>query len=169
RAVAEQDYSDLLVSTFSEVFAASTEVNTEDPGIDLNIYVVPQGAGITKISDNILLRNKLQNYIDRRKMVTVQFQILDAFGVDTLVTFEVFISNTASKSTVSSAIRTALQNFFSLSTGGTGGDGIGFATPILLKDIANLIEGVVGVERFEIKRLTYRPRVDEKVIGLITD
>jgi hypothetical protein len=169
RAVAEQDYSDLLVSTFSEVFAASTEANTEDFGIDLNIYVVPQGSGITKISDNILLRNKLQNYIDRRKMVTVQFQILDAFGVDALITFEVFIANTASKSTVSSAIRTAVQNFFNISTGGTSGDGIGFATPILLKDIANLIEGVVGVERFEIKRLTYRPRVDKKVIGIITD
>lgn len=169
RAVAEQDYSDLLVSTFSEVFAASTEANLEDPGIDLNIYVVPQGVGITKISDNILLRNKLQNYIDRRKMVTIQFQILDAYGVDALVSFEVFISDTTSKSTVTTAIKTALQDFFNLSTGGTDGGGIGFATPILLKDIANLVEGIVGVERFEIKRLTYRPRVDEKVVGLITD
>lgn len=169
RAVAEQDYSDLLVSTFSEVFAASTEANLDDPGIDLNIYVVPQGVGITKITDNLLLRNKLQNYIDRRKMVTIQFQILDAYGVEALVSFEVFISNTASKSTVSNAIKTAVQNFFDLSAGGVDGDGIGFATPILLKDIANLIEGIVGVERFEIKRLTYRPRVDERVVGLITD
>jgi hypothetical protein len=169
RAVSEQDYSDLLVSTFSEVFAASTEANLEDPGIDLNIYVVPQGVGITKITDNILLKNKLQNYIDRRKMVTIQFQILDAYNIDALISFEVFISNTTSKSTVNNAIKAALQDFFDLSTGGVSQDGIGFATPILLKDIANLIEGIVGVERFEIKRLTYRPRVDEKIIGLITD
>lgn len=169
RAVAEQDYSDLLVATFSEVFAASTEANLEDPGIDLNIYVVPQGNGITKITDNTLLKNKLQNYIDRRKMVTIQFQILDAYGIDILVTFEVFISNTSSKSTISTAIKTSVKNFFDLSTGGVNADGIGFATPILLKDIANLVESISGVERFEIKRLTYRPRVDEKVIGIITD
>ena len=169
RAVSEQDYSDLIVTTFSEVFAASTEANTEQPGIDLNIYVVPQGVGITKISDNILLRNRIQSYVDRRKTVTVQFQILDAFGIDTLIGLEVFINNTASKTTVSSAIRTAISNFFNLSTGGVNGSGIGFSTPILLKDIGNLVESVIGVERFEIKRLSYRPRVNKKIIGLITD
>ncbi len=169
RAVAEQDYSDLLTANFSEVFAASTETNTTEAGIDLNIYVVPQGNGITAISDNILLRNKLSNFLDRRKMVTVQFQILDAFGVDTLFSFEIFITDTASKSTVRSAINTALTNYFSLSTGGTDGSGIGFAEHILLKDINNLIESISGVERFEIKRLTYRPRIDKKVIGLISD
>lgn len=169
RAVSEQDYSDLLTTTFSEVFAASTEANTEDPGIDLNIYVVPQGNGITKISDNILLRNKLSNYIDRRKMVTVQFQILDAFGVDILLALEVFISDTASKSTVTNSIKSALATFFSLNTGGVDGSGIGFSESILLKDMANIVEAVVGVERFEIKRLTYRPRIDEDVVGLITD
>jgi hypothetical protein len=164
RAVSEKDYSDLIVTTFSEVFAASTEANTEQPGIDLNIYVVPQGVGITKISDNILLRNRIQSYVDRRKTVTVQFQILDAFGIDILIGLEVFINNTASKSTVTSAIRTAISNFFNLSTGGVNGSGIGFSTPILLKDIGNLVEGVVGVER-----LSYRPRVDKKIVGLITD
>ena len=169
RAVAEQDYSDILVANFSEVFAASTEANTVDAGIDLNIYVVPQGVGITKISDNILLRNKLSNYIDRRKTVTVQFQILDAFGVDTLVGFEIFITDTTSKSTVINSVKTSLQNFFSLSTGGTSGSGIGFAAHILLKDIGNLIEAISGVERFEIKKLTYRPRIDKKVIGLLSD
>ena len=169
RAVAEQDYSDLLVSKFSEVFAASTEVNKEQAGIDLNVYVVPQGIGISKISDNILLRNKLTKYLDRRKMVTVQFQILDAFSVDTLISLEVFISDTASKTTVSSAIKTAIQNFFSLTTGAVDGSGVNFAENILLKDIANLIESVVGVERFEIKKLTYRPRIDKNVVGLISD
>lgn len=169
RAVAEQDYSDILVANFSEVFAASTEANLVDAGIDLNIYVVPQGVGITKISDNILLRNKLSNYIDRRKTVTVQFQILDAFGIDTLVGLEVFITDTTSKTTVLNSIKTALQDFFSLTTGGTSGSGIGFAAHILLKDIGNLIEAISGVDRFEIKKLTYRPRIAKRVIGLLSD
>lgn len=168
RAVAEQDYSDILVANFSEVFAASTEANTSDPGIDLNIYVVPQGVGITKISDNILLKNRLTNYIDRRKTVTVQFQILDAFGIDTLVGIELYVSDTTSKTTVLNSLKTSLQNFFSLSTGGVDGSGIGFAAKILLKDIGNLAEAITGVERVEIKRLTYRPRIDDRVIGLLT-
>lgn len=169
RAVSEQDYSDLLIANFSEVFTASTEANTEDPGIDLNIYVVPQGSGITNISDNILLRNRLSNFIDRRKMVTIQFQILDAFGIDTLFTFEIFISDTASKTVVSNSIRTAIKNFFNLSSGGSDGAGVKFAEPILIKDINNIIEAIPGVERFEIKRLTYRPRVDKKIVGLLTE
>ena len=169
RAVAEQDYSDILVANFSEVFAASTEANTTDAGIDLNIYVVPQGVGITNISDNILLRNRLTNFIDRRKTVTVQFQILDAFGIDTLVGLEIFITDTTSKTTVLNSLTTSLQNFFSLSTGGSDGSGIGFAEKILLKDIANLVEAIPGVDRFEIKRLTYRPRIDERVVGLLTE
>lgn len=169
RAVAEQDYSDLLVSKFSEVFAASTEANTSDPGIDLNIYVVPQGLGIPKISDNLLLKTKLSNYVDRRKTVTVQFQILDAFGVDAVITLEVFISDTASKSTVSAAIKTALLDFFDLSTGGSEGSGVGFAENILLKDVANVIEGITGVTRFEIKRQSYRPRIAKNIVGLVSE
>lgn len=169
RAVTESDYSDILEANFTEVFAASTELNTVDPGIDLNVYVIPQGSGITNITDNLLLKNKLTNFIDRRKMVTTQFQILDAFGIQALITLEVFISDTASKTTVTEALQTAITNFFDLSTGGASGSGIEFAEHILLKDIDNLIEGISGVERFEIKRLTYRPRIQERVIGLITE
>lgn len=169
RAVSETDFSDILEANFTEVFAASTETNNEDPGIDVNIYVVPQGSGITSITANSLLVNALSNFIDRRKMVTVQFQILDAFGIDSLITLEVFITDTASRSTVSQSITTALVDFFSLTTGGPAGSGVGFAEPILLKDINALIAAIDGVDRFEIKRLTYRPRIAENVFGLLTD
>lgn len=168
RAVAEQDYSDLLLVNFSEVQAASTEKNTSDPGIDLNVYVIPTGVGISKISDNSSLKTKLSSYLDRRKMVTVQFEILDAYGVDVLISLEVFITDTASKNSVKQAINTALLNLFNLTTGGTSGAGIGFAEEILLKDISTIIQGISGVSRFEIKRLTYRPRVQKNVIGLNT-
>lgn len=169
RAVAEQDYSDILIANFSEVFAASTEKNDTDPGVDINIYVVPQGNGITKITDNTLLTNRLTSFLELRKMVTVQFQFLDAFGVDTLITLEVFISDTASKTTVTNAINTTITDFFDLSIGGVSGAGIGFAENILLKDIGDLVQEVEGVERFEIKKLTYRPRIDKNILGLVTE
>lgn len=169
RAVAETDYSDLIVTNFNEVFAASTEPNTTDVGIDLNIYVVPQGAGITNITENSLLLTRINNFVDRRKMVTVQFQILDAFGIEVIITLEVFISDTASKTTVRGAIETALLNFFSLTTGSVDQAGIGFAEEILLKDIYSVVENIDGVERFEIKRLSYRPRINKQIQGLVTE
>jgi hypothetical protein len=169
RAVSQSDYSDIIIANFSEVFAASSEPNNTDPGVDINVYVVPQGVGISKISTNTLLRNRISSFIDRRKMVTIQFQILDAFGIEMLLSFEVFITDTASKSTVSQAIRTAISNFFNLSTGGTEGSGIGFAEQILLKDMTAIISSIEGIERFEIKRLTYRPRVEVSARGLTTD
>jgi hypothetical protein len=169
RAVAEQDYSDILIANFTEVFDASAEVNTSDPTIDVNIYVVPQGIGIPKISDNTLLKNTLIDFIDRRKTVTVQFQILDAFGIPVLIELEVFVTSTASKTTVISDIKAALTDFFSLTTGGPLGTGITFATDILLKDIGNIIETVSGIERFEIKKLTYTPRIEENIVELVTD
>lgn len=168
RAVTAQDYSDLLITNFTEVFAASTEANLTQPGIDLNVYVVPQGNGITNISDNVSLKNKLAAFLDRRKMVTTQFQILDAFGVDTLITLEVFISDTASKVSVTAAIQAAIAEFFDLSVGGVNQDGIGFAEHILLKDIDSLVAAIPGVERFEIKRLSYRPRIEANIVGIIT-
>jgi hypothetical protein len=168
RAVSERDYSDILKANFTEVFDASTEINTTDPGIDINIYVVPNGVGIAKITDNTLLMSRLSDFLDRRKMVTVQYKLADAYGIDTLITLDVFLTNTASKTTVKNSIISVLQNYFSLTTGGESGGGITFAEPILLKNIVTLIETVAGIDRFEIRRLTYRPRVDESVIGLLS-
>ena len=168
RAVAETDYSDIITANFNEVSTASTEINNEDPGIDLNIYVVPQGSSITTVTSNTLLLNKITDFVDRRKMVTVQFQILDAFGVQVVIELEVFINDTASKSTVKEAITTALLSFFDLNSGSTDKGGIDFAEEILLKDINNIVQAVDGVNRFEIKKLTYRPRIDKQVQGLVT-
>lgn len=167
RAVAIQDYADLLTTTFTEVFAASAAKN-DQPGVDLNVYVVPQGVGITKISDNTLLKSTLFNFLDRRKTVTTQFQILDAYGVQTLLTLEVFINNTASKSNVKQSILAALNSYFSLTTGGSDNSGISFAEVILTENITSLIKTIPGIDRFEIKKFSYRPRIANKVIGLLT-
>lgn len=169
RAVAEKDYSDILVANFNEVFDASTERNVTDPGIDLNVYVVPVGNGIPSITANTVLFDQLTNFLNRRKMVTIQYQILDAFGIDVIIDLEIFITESSSKSTVRSSIEAAIQDFFDLETGGSNGEGIGFAQNILLKDLCDIVENINGVVRFEIKKLTYKPRIDKDVIGLNTD
>lgn len=166
RAVTQQDYSDILITNFTEVFDASTEDNTSTAAVDLNIYVIPQGSGITNITDNPTLLNQLTNFIDRRKMVTVQFDIKDAFGIAFLFSVEVTISDSTSRGVVESEIQTALVNYFNLETGGIDGGGVSFAETIRLTDISNLISDIDGVERFEITRHTYRPRVDENIVSL---
>jgi len=168
RAVAESDYSELLEVNFTEVAKASTEHNTLDPGIDLNVYVVPVGNTITKITDNPPLRNKLTAFLERRKMVTVQFTILDAFGMDFLLGLRVFLDDTTKKTTVLNSINTALSNYFNLTTGGVNGTGIDFAEHVLTEEIETLIKDIPGVDRFEFTKHSYRPRVDSRVLGLAT-
>ena len=168
RAVAESDYSDILKATFTEVASASTERNTTDLGIDLNIYVVPAGSGITNITDNVPLKNKLTDFIERRKMVTIQFAILDAFGIDVLLGLRVFVEDSASKTTVRTAIDTALSNYFNLSSGGPDGSGMDFSEEILTEDLTNILDTISGIKRFEFTRHTYRPRVAQNIQGLTT-
>lgn len=168
RAVTLQDYSDILVANFPQVLTASAETNTTNPGVDLNVYVVSTAATVTNITDNTPLLNTLTNFLDLRKMVTTQFSIRDAFGIDMLFTIEAHLTNTASQSVVKAAITTALQNYFNLQTGGASGTGIGFATDILIEDISALLKTITGITRFEFRKFTYNPRVDKEVIGLTT-
>jgi hypothetical protein len=168
RAVTQDDYSELLLINFPEVAAASAERNTTDLGVDINVYVVPTGTTITKISNNTALKNTLTNFLDLRKMVTVQFAITDAYGIDCLISLEVHISNTSSKSVITKEIQTALENFFALTTGGPNGSGLGFDGQVLIEDISSVLKTISGIDRFEFRKFTYRPRIDNKAIGLTT-
>lgn len=168
RAVSQEDYADLVLANFPEILAASAEKNETDPGIDINIYLVPNGIGIPKISENLTLKNNISSFVERRKMVTIAFQIKDAYSVDTLFSLKVFISNTASKTTVQAAIVEAFENYFSLTTGGASGAGVGFAEQILSENLETLLKDIPGVERFEFTRHTYSPRLEEYVLGLVT-
>lgn len=169
RAVSESDYADILKVTFPEVVAASSERNTVDPGIDLNIYVVPAGIGISKITDNPSLHAKLTSFLERRKMVTVQFAIYDAFGINTLISLKVFAEDTASKTTIRESINTALAAYFDLNTGGPNNSGMDFAQVILTEDLDKIIKEISGIERFEFTRHSYRPRVAVNAIGPTTE
>ena len=168
RAVSEQDYSEILTLNFPQVLQASTEANLATAGVDLNIYVVPTASTVTSITANSTLRTTLNNFLNLRKMVTVQFQILDAYGLPILISLEVHLASTTNQAVTSAAIKTALQNYFNLQTGGESGTGIGFATPVLIEDISAILKTITGIERFEFRRFTYRPRIDQNVVGLTT-
>lgn len=168
RAVSAEDYADLILAKFPEIQAAAAEKNEIDAGIDINIYLVPNGIGIPKISENATLKSNISSFVERRKMVTIAFQIQDAFAVDTLFNLKVYITTTASKSTVQAAIIELFENYFNLSSGGPEGAGLDFGQDILSEDLQRLLKEIPGVERFEFTRHTYRPRIEERVLGLTT-
>lgn len=168
RAVSAQDYADLILAKFPEIQAAAAEKNETDAGIDINIYLIPNGIGIPKISENATLKSNISSFVERRKMVTIAFQIQDAYSINTLFSLKVYIGTTASKSTVQAAIIELFEEYFNLGSGGPEDAGLDFGQDILSEDLQRLLKQIPGVERFEFVRHTYRPRIDEQVLGLTT-
>jgi len=163
RAVTTKDYADIILVNFNSVSKASAANNISDPGVDVDIFVVPSGNSITKITDNLPLFNAISDFIDERKPVTTVFKILDAFGMDALLKIVVFLSAGASRSLVQSNMTTALDGFFSFNSGDVDGTGTKFAQKVRLNDLYDLISAIEGIERFEITKLHYRPRVEPLV------
>lgn len=166
RAVALNDYSDIVLANFAGVSKASAERNLDDSGIDINVYVVPTGTSITSITSNTTLLNSISDFLDERKPVTTVISIRDAYAVDVLFKVELFLTPGVSRSDVTDNIQTTLSNFFDLSTGDIDGAGTKFGQTILLNDLYAILDTIEGIERFEIKKFHYRPRiVENKSLG----
>lgn len=166
RAVTLQDYADIILADFPGISKAEAERNTKNPGIDINIYVVPTGPEITPISTNLTLLNSLSDFIDKRKTVTTVVSIKDAFGVSVVFKIEMFLQSGISKSSVLQNVQTTLENFFNLETGDTDGTGTKFGQTILLNNLYAILDTVEGIDRFEIKKFHYKPRVEiTKALG----
>lgn len=161
RAVAVNDYADILLANFPNVSKAAAEENTEDPGVDVNVYVVPSGNSITAITANPSLLTSVGDFIDERKTVTTVVSIRDAYAVDTLFKVEAFLVSGASRAEVEENIEASLENFFDLESGDIDGNGTKFGQQILLNDIYALVDTIEGISRFEIKKFHYVPRTIE--------
>lgn len=162
-AVSLPDYADILIANFPQVLTAKAAVNTVNPGIDLNVYVLPQAESVTNITDNPVLFNTLTDYIERRKVVGTQFLIEDANPINLSIDLEVYLNSDASQASVEADIRDQVAALFNLQTGGADGNGVGFQEVIKVSDLFDVLRGINGVSRFEIKRHTIIPRVEERV------
>lgn len=160
RAVTIADYGDIIEANFNNVSKAKAEQNTSDPGIDVNIYVVPAGNTISKITTNLPLFSAVSDFIDERKTVTTTFKILDAFGINIVMKMTVYLKTGASRSLVDSNIKSALSTYLDLNQGGADQTGTKFGQTILLNDIYALVDSVEGIDRFEITKLHYVPRME---------
>ena len=162
-AVSLPDFADILIANFPQVLTANAAINTINPGIDINIYVLPNSESVTNISDNPVLFNTLTDFIERRKVVGTQFLIDDADVVGMSIDIEARLENDASRASVEADMREQIAGLFDLQTGGGDGTGVGFAEVVRLSDLFDLLRGISGLDTFEIKKHTVIPRVEEVV------
>lgn len=162
-AVSLPDFADILIANFPQVLTAKAALNTVDTGIDINVYVLPQADSVTNITDNQVLFNTLTDYLERRKVVGTQFLIKDAESINLSLDIEVHLQSDASRDSVEADIREQVAALFDLQTGGADEEGIGFQELVKVSDLFDVLKGISGISRFEIKKHTVIPRVEEIV------
>ena len=159
RAVTAPDYGDIILLNFPQISQAMASVANVQTGIDLNIYVVPVGTTVLPITSNPNLLTSIGNFINLHKMVTTQFSILNGLNVALLINIRVFVSANSSRAVVTTNINNALNKYFAFDTGtiSPAGTGPTFAQEVLLADVYEILDSIGGIDRFEIKKLTYQP------------
>lgn len=161
RAVAVDDYGNIIIANFNNVLKAAAEENITDSGIDVDIYVVPQGNTITPVTTNLTLFNSITNFIDKRKTVTTTFRLLDANGIEVDLKLLIFLTEGASRTEVTESLNTLFEDFFNIESGDIDEAGTKFGQRILLNDIYDLVDQIEGIDRFEIEKFNYIPRVED--------
>lgn len=162
-AVDLEGYADILIANFPQVLTAKSAINTTEAGIDIDIFVIPQADTVTNISDNPLLRDNLTDFLERKKTVTTRFLIRDGEEILMDIELEAFLNRDASRASVESDLRERIAALFDLRTGNIDGSGMEFAQTIRVRDLFEVISQVPGINRFEVKRHTIVPRIQQIV------
>lgn len=162
-AVDLDGYADILIANFPQVLTAKAAINSTEAGVDIDIYVIPQSDTVTNITDNSLLLDTLTDFLERKKTVTTRFLIRDGEQILVDIEVEAFLNRDASRSSVEADIRERAAALFNLRTGNLDGSGMKFAQTIKVGDFFDILKEIQGIDRFELKRHTCVPRVQETV------
>ena len=160
-AITLADFSNILVANFPQVLISNSAVNTVDSGIDIDVFVIPQGEAVTNITNNVTLFNTLNDFLERNKVVGARFVIKNGEQVELLIDIEVFLNQDASRSAVESEIREQLSTLYNLRVGGTDGSGLKFAQTLRLGDLFDVLKNIQEIERFDVRKFTISPRLEE--------
>jgi hypothetical protein len=161
-AISLADFSDILIANFPQVLTANSAINNTDAGIDIDVFVVPQGQVVSPITTNVTLSNTLNDFLERNKVVGARFVIKNGEEVKLLIDIEAFLNQDASRSSVESEIRQRLGDLYDLRTGGANGQGMKFAQNVRLGDLFDVLKNIQEISRFEVKRFTISPRIEER-------
>lgn len=152
RAVTEQDYIDVAQLAAG---VAKAGVSFEQ-GSKVQLYISPEGGGV---ANQTLLDNTL-NYMNQRRMITTQVEVLPAGEVVVNFIIEVTAGKNYLKSTVKSSVIAAMTDFLSVENQDISGQ-------VELADVFEVIENLEGVEFSRVIKMTpvpYARPIDHEVV-----
>lgn len=142
RAVTEQDFKDVAVLSPGVAQAGLLF----ECGKRVDLFIAPEGGGI---ASQILL-DDTQIFIDLRRMVTVEVNVLPAGEVRMLITAQVAVLSNFSRATTEQLVKDNLETFLAVDNQLVFGS-------VKLGDIYEVIENTEGVDNSEVSILSTVP------------
>ncbi|KYC43642.1 hypothetical protein WA1_00260 [Scytonema hofmannii PCC 7110] len=157
RAVTVEDYQDLAMQASPEVARAKcvplhnlvvnpviTSQTSITPGV-LSVIVVPN-SDAPNPSPSLELINRVQSYLERRRLPNADLVVVGPEYVRVDVTTEVSLVSLDSASGVAASVRQTLDRFLHPLTGGLDGNGWDFGREPYKSDLYALLEAIPGVD-----------------------
>ena len=114
----------------------------------VNMAVAPDGGGLP----SPILKSELAEFIESRKVITVEVNLFDPCYRAMPVDAEVFVYPTEDPETVRRRIEEALRGFFSF-------ERMSFGQSVYFSDVVSLIDGISGVSHVKL----YSPQMDVEI------
>jgi len=150
KAVTKDDYKALAEGfpgvAKAQVLDANDCVNIRY--YQVNMAVAPNGGGLP----SPLLKQQLAEFIESRKVITIEVNLFDPCYRPVAVDAEVFVYPTEDTQTVRARIEEALREFFSF-------EKMTFGQPAYFSDIVSLIDGISGVSHVTM----FSPQADVEI------
>ncbi|MUG93211.1 putative baseplate assembly protein [Scytonema sp. UIC 10036] len=175
RAVTVEDYEDLAMQASPEVARAKcvplhnlvvnpviTSETPTTPGV-LSVIVVPN-SDAPNPSPSLELLDRVQSYLDRRRLPNADLVVVGPEYVRVDVTTEVALVSLDSASSVEVAVRQTLDRFLHPLTGGLNGKGWDFGREPYKSDLYALLEAVPGVDRIHSLSISPTPESSQFLV-----
>ncbi|MHB1000834.1 MAG: baseplate J/gp47 family protein [Armatimonadota bacterium] len=136
KAVTRDDYSALCLSFPGVAKAKVIDIN-DDPSLRIltvRICIAPEGGGVP----SVLLKQQLSEYLESRRLLTVDAGIIDPVYVPVNINAELFVYPGEDAETVRKRANDTLAKYFAF-------DNQTFGNSIYLSDLIVLLDGVSGV------------------------
>ncbi len=150
KAVTKDDYK-ALAEGFPGVAKAQVLDANDCANIryyQVNMAVAPDGGGLP----SPLLKNELAEFIESRKVITIEVNLFDPNYRPVSVDAEVYVYPTEDAQAVRMRIESALREFFSF-------EKMTFGQSVYFSDVVSLIDGVRGVSHITL----YSPQADIEI------
>jgi hypothetical protein len=130
-------FSDPLLGSVTKCTPVVVQANTYANNV--GIYVAVSAGTYTLMAASTALKTALLTYLNLRKIITVQYSILDPTFVPTNVAVNVRTVLGASATEVQTAVDAAIKTLFNV-------DAIEIGTPVYLSDMYRVVEAVEDVD-----------------------